>query len=208
MFNRFVHREFDNPQPNSADDMQRALRRHQATQPLTDNDYDDEVSSSYSPPSGVLPHGYGRGRPQQRLPIGFANPSAAPPMPSWSRTTTRYGPPPPTEYLLPGSPGAEVGGELSSPAPASGSSIPPLRPSLGRSVAIGPNHGIDLARGLVILKSSLAQNQIRISALRQRFHERPGLKRKRLKSERYRARFLKGFRRMVSQVQHMRRQGW
>lgn len=88
--------------------------------------------------------------------------------------------------------------------------LPPLRlgPSLGRSVTIERAGGMDLARGLNLLKAKINQNQIKSDHIRQRFHERPGLKRKRLRSQRWRKKFMMGFRAMVRQVQHMRRQGW
>ena len=44
--------------------------------------------------------------------------------------------------------------------------------------------------------------------MRQRFHEREGLKRKRLRNERWRRRFKEGFQRAVGRVVGMKRQGW
>ncbi|KAI9795048.1 MAG: hypothetical protein M1816_000070 [Peltula sp. TS41687] len=88
--------------------------------------------------------------------------------------------------------------------------LPPLRlgPSLGRSVSIEHTGGMELTRGLNLLKAKISQNQIKNDQMRQRFYERPGLKRKRLRSQRWRRKFMVGFRAMVGQVQHMRRQGW
>lgn len=83
-----------------------------------------------------------------------------------------------------------------------------LKPSLGRTVDIKPEKGIDLARGIAFLGMKLKENDVRGEHIRQRFHERPGLKRKRLKSVRWRKRFMKGFKSMVGLVRHMRAQGW
>ncbi|KAI9888130.1 MAG: hypothetical protein M1823_000065 [Watsoniomyces obsoletus] len=83
-----------------------------------------------------------------------------------------------------------------------------LKPSLGRTVDIKPEKGVDLARGIAFLGMKLKENDVRGDHIRQRFHERPGLRRKRLKSVRWRKRFMKGFKSMVGLVRHMRAQGW
>ena len=67
---------------------------------------------------------------------------------------------------------------------------------------------MDLGRGLIYLNSICSQNKVKSDFNRQRFHERPGLKRKRLKSERWRKRFMLGFKGMVYKVQDMKRKGW
>lgn len=54
----------------------------------------------------------------------------------------------------------------------------------------------------------LSQNSVRKDAQRQRFHERPGLRRKRLKSERWRKRFKEAFKGTVAKVVALKRQGW
>ena len=82
------------------------------------------------------------------------------------------------------------------------------RPSLGRTIEIDRERGVDLAKGLARLQSELATNRVRRDQYRQRFHERPGLKRKRLKRERWRLRFKTGFIAIVDKVKEMRRQGW
>ena len=81
-----------------------------------------------------------------------------------------------------------------------------LKPSTGRSVTIGT--GIDVARGLRLLEQSCARNKIRADATKQRFHERGGLKRKRLRRERWRRRFLEGFKATVGRVRELKNQGW
>ena len=82
------------------------------------------------------------------------------------------------------------------------------RPSLGRTVEIWPDRGFDLGRAFRSLDINCAVNGVRGHAMKQRFHERPGLKRKRLKSVRWRRNFKKGFNEVVGKVKRMRRKGW
>lgn len=82
-----------------------------------------------------------------------------------------------------------------------------LRPSIGRTVHLDGNR-VDLARGLGILNAQVRINKISQDVAKQRFHERPGLKRKRLRRERWRARFKDGFKATCSRVQVLARQGW
>ncbi|PQE23265.1 ribosomal s21 protein [Rutstroemia sp. NJR-2017a BVV2] len=81
-----------------------------------------------------------------------------------------------------------------------------LTPSTGRSFDIGPN--MDLSRGVRMLEISCAQNKVRHDLNRQRFHERPGLKRKRLARERWRKKFMEGFQGVVGRVKQLKNQGW
>ncbi|KAL8724518.1 MAG: hypothetical protein Q9181_006788 [Wetmoreana brouardii] len=82
------------------------------------------------------------------------------------------------------------------------------RPSLGRTVEVAPERGLDLGRALRSLEINCAVNNVRGDAFKQRFHERPGLKRKRLKSVRWRRNFRQGFKAVVAKVKAMRRKGW
>ncbi|KAK3940275.1 hypothetical protein QBC46DRAFT_385739 [Diplogelasinospora grovesii] len=81
-----------------------------------------------------------------------------------------------------------------------------LRPSTGRTVHVSGH--VDVARSFTLLERVVRQNKVRNDLFRQRFHERPGLKRKRLKSERWVRRFKDGFRATVSRVMELRKQGW
>jgi len=81
-----------------------------------------------------------------------------------------------------------------------------LGPSTGRSITIGA--GIDVGRGFRLLEQSCARNKVRKDANMQRFHERAGLKRKRLRRERWRSRFLQGFKATVARVKQLKNQGW
>ena len=85
------------------------------------------------------------------------------------------------------------------------------RPQLGRCVEIFKDTSSkvkDLGSAIRILSIVLRSNNVLYDKKRQRFHERPGLKRKRLSSERWRKRFKVGFQAMVQKVVHMNRQGW
>jgi small subunit ribosomal protein MRP21 len=53
-----------------------------------------------------------------------------------------------------------------------------------------------------------ARNRIKQDFNRQKFHERPGLKRKRLATERWRKDFKQRFRGVVGRVGDLRVQGW
>ncbi|KAL9119237.1 MAG: hypothetical protein Q9187_004211 [Circinaria calcarea] len=92
--------------------------------------------------------------------------------------------------------------------------LPPLRPPVrldafvGRSEEVDPSKGLDLGRALRRMEVKLALNNVRLDFQRQRFHERAGLKRKRLKRFRWRRRFKEGFKAVVAKVQDMRKRGW
>jgi hypothetical protein len=85
---------------------------------------------------------------------------------------------------------------------------PRLNPSYGRMVELAPEKGRDLVRGLGMLGGLMARNKVKNDFYKQRFHERPGLKRKRLKSERWRARFKKEFDATCKRVTELTRKGW
>lgn len=83
-----------------------------------------------------------------------------------------------------------------------------LNPSLGKTVMVDANRGRDVGRAFRMLDSLVGRNQIKTELLRQRYHERPGLKRKRLKMARWRRRFKDGFVAMVNRVHEMKKMGW
>ncbi|KAF2847055.1 hypothetical protein T440DRAFT_471377 [Plenodomus tracheiphilus IPT5] len=85
---------------------------------------------------------------------------------------------------------------------------PRLDPTYGRTVDLDTSRGRDLVRGIGMLASLVARNKIRHEFSKQRFHERNGLKRKRLNSERWRARFKVGFTQITSRVTELTRKGW
>jgi small subunit ribosomal protein MRP21 len=81
-----------------------------------------------------------------------------------------------------------------------------LTPSTGRTVYITPQ--IDVGKGFRLMEQLVARNKIRATFNYQRFHERPGLKRKRLHSLRWRKRFMAGFKAAVNRVKQLKKQGW
>ncbi|KAI0011232.1 hypothetical protein F4779DRAFT_573885 [Xylariaceae sp. FL0662B] len=89
---------------------------------------------------------------------------------------------------------------------------PPPRPNLrlvprtGRTVQVTRN--VDVGRAFRVLGIQIAQNKLRQEVRLQKFHERPGLKRKRLKSERWQYRFMKGFKAAATRVRQLTKQGW
>jgi small subunit ribosomal protein MRP21 len=87
-------------------------------------------------------------------------------------------------------------------------SFPRLNPTYGRTVDLDVSRGRDLVRGIGMLGSLVTRNKIRHEMSKQRFHERGGLKRKRLASERWRARFKIGFRTLTKRVGELTGKGW
>lgn len=83
-----------------------------------------------------------------------------------------------------------------------------LGPNLGRTVKVNPTRNIDVGRAFRQLDIMCNRNRVRADFNRQRFHERPGLMRKRLKRERWRRHFKEGFKGMVALVRKMKKQGW
>ena len=83
-----------------------------------------------------------------------------------------------------------------------------LDSTVGRTIAVAPERGIDVGRAFRMLDMRCAQNSVRRDFQRQRFYERPGLKRKRLKSERWRKRFKESFQKTVGLVVRLKGQGW
>ncbi|THY79732.1 hypothetical protein D6C86_01720 [Aureobasidium pullulans] len=79
-------------------------------------------------------------------------------------------------------------------------------PTLGKTVLV--KNGGDVGRAFRQVEALCGRNKVRSDFNKQRFHERPGLKRKRLHSERWRRRFKESFRGTVKMVNKMRKQGW
>lgn len=96
--------------------------------------------------------------------------------------------------------------------PSSGTSsnigtLPPkMGPTAGRTVLVAEAGGIQAA--LTRLNFIMRKNKVWEDVRRQKFHERPGLKRKRLKSSRHRQRFAKAFRNMVGTILEMKGKGY
>ncbi|KAF1987478.1 hypothetical protein K402DRAFT_392740 [Aulographum hederae CBS 113979] len=83
-----------------------------------------------------------------------------------------------------------------------------LGSNLGRTVAVDSRNGVDLSRAITRLNIQVSVNKIRQHVRLQRFHERGGLKRKRLNSERWRKRFRGNFDGIVKRVIKLKGKGW
>ncbi|KAI1004381.1 hypothetical protein K3495_g3835 [Podosphaera aphanis] len=81
-----------------------------------------------------------------------------------------------------------------------------LKPRSGRAIVVSER--IDVAQAFKKMEMSCSRNRIRREANAQRFHERPGLKRKRLRRQRWRQRFTDGFKATVGRVEELWKQGW
>ncbi|ORY05837.1 hypothetical protein BCR34DRAFT_571774 [Clohesyomyces aquaticus] len=142
------------------------------------------------------------GQPQSSFGENFSKPNNA-----WKRPSLDFSAM--DMPMSPGGPGQEQGLGVPQPAmPAAPEVYPRLNPSTGRTVELDVSKGRDLVRGLGMLGSLMARNKVKNDFMKQRFHERPGLKRKRLKSERWRANFKVGFRDVVGRVSELTRKGW
>lgn len=81
-----------------------------------------------------------------------------------------------------------------------------LSPGTGKTVKVDGN--TDVARAFKMVEQTCGRNKVRRDFNYQRFHERRGLEKKRLRAERWRRRFMEGFRATVGRVKKLRRQGW
>ena len=118
---------------------------------------------------------------------------------------------PPSQRSFNGSPILPT--DLVSRNPSSAINVPPISapskelprtgPTAGRTVEVTS----DLSSALTRLRTIIAQNKLRVDQREQRFHVRPSLKRKRLKSLRHRKRFKDAFKRLVGIAMDMKRKG-
>ncbi|KAM3513449.1 hypothetical protein MY11210_002929 [Beauveria gryllotalpidicola] len=117
----------------------------------------------------------------------------------------------------------DVTGILSSKASDYGRSVqqedPLARPRVravaatGRTIFVrnanpGPNSAPTVRSALAMLGRLVANQHVKSKYYSQRSHERKGLKRKRLASERWRSRFKVGFCAVYARVHELRKQGW
>jgi small subunit ribosomal protein MRP21 len=65
-----------------------------------------------------------------------------------------------------------------------------------------------LTRSLQMLDARTSRNKVVLRMRRQKFHERPGLRRKRVKKERWRKHFSMAFKNICARVSRLGRQGW
>jgi len=83
-----------------------------------------------------------------------------------------------------------------------------LGPNVGRSFRTDNRRGVDVARIFRQLDSACSRNKVRSDFVKQRFHERPGLKRKRIRYEGKIKGFRTRFTKVVQMVQTMTKSGW
>lgn len=87
-------------------------------------------------------------------------------------------------------------------------SRPPMRliPRTGRTIRVGKT--VDVARAFTLLQNSVNANRVKSDSFQQKYHERRGLKRKRLERERWQKKFKTGFKSCVRRVKQLTKQGW
>jgi len=82
-----------------------------------------------------------------------------------------------------------------------------LSPRIGRTVNLTGGE-TDVERKLKMLGAMVVANKIPQTFNKQRFHERDGLKRKRLRRERHRKRFKDAFKQLCTRARELSAQGW
>lgn len=86
--------------------------------------------------------------------------------------------------------------------------LPVKNARIGKSIEVDPSRGRDLGRAFRVLSALVARDRIKADFNKQKFHERPGLRRKRLKCERWRKKFKTGLIGTVARVQKLKSMGW
>ena len=99
-------------------------------------------------------------------------------------------------------------GTRSGPPPVPQPAPMKLGPTLGRTIYVDTQRGVDVAKAFNRMEAACGRNAVKRDFMSQRFHERGGTKRKRLHSARWRKRFKLGFQAAVKRVLKMRKQGW
>lgn len=106
-----------------------------------------------------------------------------------------------------GSPsGSSGGGSSGSSSTAKGGARVLLKTITGRTMHVGGS--MDAARAFLMVDVQCTRNRVRADFHRQRFHERPGLRRKRLRYERDLRRFRTAIKENVARVSELAKQGW
>ena len=83
-----------------------------------------------------------------------------------------------------------------------------LGPTLGRQVTVEPERGMDLPAALRSLSTTISQNKMKQSLMKQKYHVRKGMVRKQLRMQRWRKLFKFSFQATVKRIQKIRGQGW
>lgn len=83
-----------------------------------------------------------------------------------------------------------------------------VKPRTGRTIPVNVELANDLGAKLRALDVMLARNKVKGDARMQKFYERPGLKRKRLNSTRWRKEFKGRFTAAITRVNELKMKGW
>ena len=89
------------------------------------------------------------------------------------------------------------------------SSSPPLNSKrVGKTINVDPSKGKDIGRSFQILSALVSRDRIKVDYNKQKFYERTGIKRKRVRCERWRKKFKAGFVGTITRVQSLKNMGW
>lgn len=105
-------------------------------------------------------------------------------------------------------PGQTAAASLAAQQEEAFANYPRLNPTYGRTVDLDAKRGRDIVRAIGMMGAMMHRNKVKLDFNRQKFHERGGLKRKRLNSERWRRRFKDGFMKVTKRVSELTRKGW
>jgi len=81
-----------------------------------------------------------------------------------------------------------------------------LKPSTGRTVNLSA--GVDFTKAIRRLEKNCSKEKVKRLMSQQQSHERPALKRKRQKRERWRQRFDQGMNAAIIRTRQLQAQGW
>ncbi|PGH01586.1 hypothetical protein GX51_05151 [Blastomyces parvus] len=83
-----------------------------------------------------------------------------------------------------------------------------LGPELGRTVAVDPKAGVDVATAFQMMETRVRRNKVKTMMMKQRFHVRRGQLKKQLRRERWQKLFKMSFQHTVARCEKLRKQGW
>lgn len=83
-----------------------------------------------------------------------------------------------------------------------------LGPELGRTVAVDPKAGVDVATAFQMMETRVRRNKVKSMMMKQRFHVRRGQLKKQLRMERWQKLFKMSFQHTVRRCEKLRKQGW
>ncbi|OJD09695.1 hypothetical protein ACJ73_10141 [Blastomyces percursus] len=83
-----------------------------------------------------------------------------------------------------------------------------LGPELGRTVAVDPKAGVDVATAFQMMETRVRRNKVKTMMMKQRFHVRRGQLKKQLRRERWQKLFKMSFQYTVARCEKLRKLGW